>query len=120
MKGLDLAKAYYEAFGKQMLETEFNDVKNRIAVGLVGEGSECFGYDDDLSVDHDFEPCFCLFITKEDEQKFGFKLERAYSKLPKEFMGYKRSIMNPVGGKRTGVISIGDFFEAKIGSRRSV
>jgi len=40
-------------------------------------------------------------------------LERAYSALPKEYMGFKRSPLSPVGGNRHGVIRISDFFETK-------
>ena len=87
MKGLELSESYYNEYGKRMIEESFFEYADRIAVGLVGEGSECLGFDDDFSEDHDFEPGFCLFITEEDERKFGFKLERAYARLPKEFIG---------------------------------
>jgi len=116
IKGLELSKQYYEEFGLPMLEESFSDVKDRIAVGLVGEGSECLGYDDDVSTDHDFEPGFCLFITKEDEREFGFKLERAYSKLPKEYKGFQRPLMSPAGGNRRGVIVIDDFYNRFLGT----
>ncbi len=116
MQGLEISKKYYLEFGKEMLEKEFAEVKDRIAVGLVGEGSECLGFDDEISRDHDFEPGFCLWLTEEDEAKFGFKLFRAYSKLPKEFMGLKRSILSPVGGNRHGVITIEEFYTRFLGS----
>ncbi len=116
MKGLDVSREFYLQYGINMLEQEFLDVKDRIAVGLVGEGSECFGFDDEISRDHDFEAGFCLFITKEDEREFGFKLERAYSKLPKEFMGLKRKILAPVGGNRHGVIIVEDFYNKFLGT----
>ncbi len=116
MKGLDASREFYLQHGKPMLEEQFADVVDRIAVGLVGEGSECFGFDDEISRDHDFDAGFCLWITKEDEEKFGFKLERAYSKLPKEFMGLKRSNISPVGGNRHGVITIDDFYTRFLGS----
>lgn len=115
MKGLELAKRYFEAFGVKMLDTNFQNYTDRIAVGLCGEGSECFGFDDEISKDHDFEPGFCIFITKEDYEKFGFQLERAYSKLPKEFCGYKRQRLSPVGGNRHGVIVIDDFYKRFLG-----
>ena len=106
MKGLELAFNYYNEFGKPMLESQFSSVLDKIAVGLVGEGSECFGYDDLTSTDHDFDMGFCLFITKEDYKEIGFKLERAYANLPKEFLGYKRQNIMPVGGNRKGVMVI--------------
>ena len=117
MKGLELARAYYREYGEKMLQEQFADVFDRITVGLVGEGSECLGFDDDLSVDHDFEPGFCLFLDEEDERKFGFKLERAYAKLPKEYEGLKRSLMSPAGGNRRGVIVTEDFYEKLLGTK---
>ena len=116
MKGIEIAKRYYQEFGKPMLESQFADVINRIAVGIAGEGSECLGFDDEISKDHDFEAGFCLWITREDEAKFGFKLERAYAKLPKEFMGLKRQILSPSDGNRHGVIVIEDFYTRFLGA----
>lgn len=119
MKGLELAKRFFDECGKPMLETQFADVLPYIAVGLVGSGSECYGYDDDISRDHDFEPGFCIFIPDEDiiDRKVEFELERAYAKLPKEFCNFKRSPLNPVGGNRHGVIRIGDFYVSKTGTK---
>ena len=116
MNGIELAKKYYEAYGIAMLEEQFGNVSDRIAIGLVGEGSECLGYDDAFSQDHDFEPGFCLWITAADERKFGFKLERAYTKLPKTFLGYTRSPLSPVGGNRHGVLVIEDFYRKFLGT----
>ena len=119
MKGLELAEKFYKEFGESMLNESFSHMLPYIAVGLMGSGSECYGYDDDISQDHDFEPGFCVFIPDENivDSKSAFELERAYSKLPKEFMGFKRATVSPVGGNRHGVIRIGDFIEAKTGSR---
>ena len=118
MKGLELSKRFYEECGRPMLEAQFSHLLPYLAVGLVGSGSECFGYDDDLSCDHDFEPAFCIFLPDEAivDRKNAFALERAYAKLPKEFMGVRRNNMSAVGGNRHGVIRMCDFFEAKTGS----
>ncbi len=118
MKGLELSKKYYEEYGKPMLQEQFPEIEHFIAVGLVGSGSDCYGYDDDISHDHDFEPGFCLFLPDENiiDEKTFFQLERAYSKLPKEFYGYKRSLIKPVGGSRNGVFRTRDFYNKKIGS----
>lgn len=117
MKGLELAKAFYEEYGIPMLQ-QFPEIAGQIAVGLVGSGSECFGFDDDFSKDHDFEPAFCLFLPGEDvvDRRAAFLLERAYAKLPKEYMGYARSPLNPVGGNRHGVLRMAEFFSSKTGT----
>ena len=115
MNGLELAKSYYETYGREMISANFSDIENRIAIGLVGEGSECLGFDDSISLDHDYEPGFCMFLTDEDEAVYGFKLQRAYNTLPKEFNGFKRNLVNPVGGARHGVFSISGFYSKYLG-----
>ncbi len=121
MKGLELCRGYFEEYGRPLL-AQFPDCAPLIAVGLVGSGSECCGYDDEVSQDHDFEPGFCLFLPGEDviDRKTAFQLERAYAKLPKEYRGYKRAPISPVGGQRHGVIAIGDFFRDKVGAADGV
>lgn len=115
MKGIEISKQYYLTYGKPMLEQQFPEVADRIAVGLAGEGSECFGFDDEISRDHDFDPGFCMWLTDEDERDFGFKLSRAYAKLPKEFMGVTRPALSPVGGNRRGVMTISSFYGKFLG-----
>ncbi len=115
MKGIELSRAFYEEYGKPMLERDFSEYLDRIAVGLVGHGSECFGYDDDISKDHDFEPGFCIWLTDADEAEFGFRLFRAYSKLPKEFMGVKCLDKSAMGSKEKGVHTISEFYSAYTG-----
>ena len=119
MNGIELARDFFFKHGKPMIDEQFNEIKDRLAFGLVGEGSECFYLDDSISQDHDFEPGFCIWITREDEEKYGFKLERAYAKLPKEFEGYTRSVLNPCGGNRHGVLIIEDFHKKLIGNTRA-
>ncbi|MBO4838530.1 MAG: DUF4037 domain-containing protein [Lachnospiraceae bacterium] len=118
MNGLEISRKYFEEFGLPMLHGQFPDWLDRVAAGLIGSGSECFGYDDEASRDHDFEAGFCLFIPGEDvmDRQTAFRLERAYAKLPKEFMGIQKSGPDPVGGSRHGVIRAGDFFLEKTGT----
>ena len=117
MKGIELARSYYNEYGAPMLKKDFAEIEHLIAVGLVGSGSECLGYDDDISSDHDFEPGFCLLLPDETlvDSKTEFALERAYSKLPREYMGYNRCSLSPVGERRHGVIRISDFFIRRVG-----
>ena len=118
MNGIELSKAFYEEYGKPMLENGFSDIMQYLCVGLFGSGSECFGFDDEVSTDHDFEPGFCIFLPDENtvDRKTAFQLERAYAKLPKEYRGYHRAMLSPVGGARHGVIRTAEFFSEKIGS----
>lgn len=118
MKGLELAKLYYEKYGKPMLEKEFPALLPHIAVGLVGAGSECLGFDDEVSRDHDFEPGFCIFLPDEEriDRATAFRLERAYHALPDEFEGYKRTLRAPTGGPRHGVLRIAEFLAEKTGT----
>ena len=122
MQGIELSRNYFEAYGAAMLKERFPEWADRLAVGLVGSGSECFSFDDAVSQDHDFEPGFCIFLPEEDvlDRKTAFQLERAYAALPKEFLGFSRPKLSPVGGNRRGVIRLGDFLELRTGSRDGI
>lgn len=118
MKGLDIARAYWEEFGKPMMEKSFPELLPLVAVGLMGAGSECFGFDDDISRDHDFEPGFCIFLPGETvvSRREAFLLERACAGLPADFMGLRRGLMSPAGGPRRGVLRTADYFMEKVGA----
>ena len=119
---MQLSKDYYQVYGEPMLREQFPELFPYLAAGLTGSGSECFGYDDEVSRDHDFEPGFCLFLPGEDvvDRKTAFQLERAYAKLPKEFGGVTRPVMQPAGGARRGVLRTADFFVEKTGAADGV
>ncbi len=110
INGLTLSRLYYETYGKSMIHEQFPDYESRIAVGLCGEGSQCFGFDDEISQDHDFGPCFCMFLTDEDYNAIGQQLQEAYDNLPDELNGYKRPY-TPLFVKRYRVHTISAFME---------
>lgn len=118
MNGMELARGYFEEYGLPMLRKEFPELLPHLAAGLFGSGSECFGFDDEVSRDHDFEPGFLLLLPGEDVigRRSAFLLERAYAHLPKEYEGVKRSFLQPVGGARRGVLRTADVFLEKTGS----
>ena len=122
LKGLEISKAFYDEYGKPMLEERFPELVPYLAAGLIGSGSECYGYDDEVSRDHDFEPGFCIFLPGEEvvDRKAAFALERAYAGLPREFMGLRRALVSPVGGARHGVIRTADFLMDKTGTNDGV
>ncbi len=108
-KGLAICRRYYEAFGAPMIHEKFPEYEGKIAVGLVGEGSDCFGWDDELSRDHDWGPSFCMWVTEETYQAIGKDLQEAYESLPETFEGYHRAPLAQGGGRR-GVQTIRGFF----------
>lgn len=114
IKGMELCRKYYEDFGKSMIREKFPEYEDKIAVGLAGEGSDCFGFDDECSRDHDWGPGFCMWLTDEDYDKIGDKLKKAYDELPKEYMGYRR-VNTQQGGGRLGVRTIKEFFTKLLG-----
>lgn len=114
MQGMMLARAYFETYGRAMIDEQFASYKPYMAVGLVGEGSECFGYDDALSVDHDYGPGFCIWLPELIHRQVGDALQQAYERLPKNFGGHRR-METPQAGKRVGVWSIEQFYEKYTG-----
>lgn len=83
MQGLELSERYFYCCGEPMILEKFKDYKDKIAAGLIGDGSECFGFDDELSRDHDWGPSFCLWLTMDDYIKIGKLLKEEIKKLPK-------------------------------------
>lgn len=85
VSGLKLARAFWTQMGKPMIAAKYPQHAGRIAAGLVGHGSECYGFDDAYSQDHDFGPRFCLWLTDEDYAAIGEQLEADYEALPRKF-----------------------------------
>lgn len=115
MKGLELSELYYREIGEPWLHTCFPEYENRICTGLVGAGSECFGFDDAYSRDHDFGPSFCIWLTKEDYQMIGREMMEGYCRLPGSFRGVPARVVSPHGDGRVGVLEIDAFYTAMIG-----
>lgn len=110
VKGIDICRAYYEEYGRPMIHEKFEKYESRIVVGLVGEGSDCFGYDDEYSRDHDWGPGFCMWLDDATYDAIGDSLAAEYDRLPTEYMGYVRRITREAKN-RTGVIRIRSFYE---------
>lgn len=115
MKGIELSEKYYNSHGLPMIETKFSSHADRIAVGFAGPGSECFGFDDDISRDHDWGPGFCIWLTTEDYKEIGPVLQEAYQNLPKTFQGFGPRVVSPGEGARTGVSEIRTFYRNHLG-----
>lgn len=116
MQGIEICRRYYEKHGRDMIHTQFAEYEDRIAVGVAGEGSDCFGFDDEISRDHDFGAGFRIWLDDETYDKIGFALTRAYTALPDEIDGVRKYKIRPYGTDRFGVIKVSDFFQPLTGS----
>lgn len=115
MKGLELSRRYFEETALPRLEAEFPDVLPRLAAGLVGNGSECFGYDDEASRDHDWGADFFIWVTEADRglipRLSEWKRDLMTRTAPPEF-----SRIQSLHGAQIGVMTCGDFYKSLIGS----
>ena len=115
IKGLKISKDLYEKVFKVKVEEELPEWKDKIAVGLFGRGSDCFGYDDKISRDHDWGPRLCVILSKETYDQIGQKLEEIYAGLPKSFEG--ADLAPQVSGhKRQGIFVLEDLVSDILGT----
>lgn len=112
--GLDLSEKYFERFAKPILEKNFKNLEMHIACGMFGEGSECLGFDDDSSRDHDFGPAFVLVVDDTVTKDQKDSLQKMYDNLPKSFMGISR-LETAEGKGRVGVITLKDLLKKATG-----
>ena len=116
MTNLELARKLYEEKGAPMIREKFPAYEARIAAGFAGEGSDCFGYDDAISRDHDFGPGFCLWLTEGDYERIGEELNREYAALIKKACVEDPSIApsgyDPRLAKRRGARTVKAFYQS--------
>ena len=111
IKGLDLSREYYENIGKPILMELFPEYMKKAAVGLVGEGSECFGFDDQISMDHDYGPSFCVWLPRNIYTRARESMTEIYESLPKEYKGISANIIREQSAGRRGILEIEGFYQ---------
>ena len=67
-KALDLTEAYVRDVALPNLDFQAPELMRYVALGLVGNGSECFGYDDEISRDHDWGVDFFVWVSSDDAE----------------------------------------------------
>ena len=117
---LEMSRRLYRDFIAPMIHFEFSSYESCIAAGLIGEGSECFGYEDAISADHDYVPGLCLFLDQETFSVIGNELARRYEEVT---AGAAEALDLPVSAyptpglkARRGVFEISRFFADLLGT----
>jgi hypothetical protein len=113
MNGMELSRRYFFDVAGPLLQGAYPDLYEHIAAGLVGNGSECFGYDDDISRDHDWGVDFFLWVRENDRSQIPALVEwkkTLFSSNPPEFLRTRSEY-----GAYVGVMTAGDFYRGLIG-----
>jgi len=111
---LKISRKYFETFAQPRLKLSFPALYRRLAVGLVGNGSECFGFDDMNSRDHDWGVDFFIWTRDEDKDMTQILSEwksQLFKEEPPEFV---RS--NSEYGARIGIMTSGEFYAGLTGT----
>lgn len=114
MKGMDLSRAYFQDAVLPRLERDHPELLPRLAAGLVGNGSDCFGYDDDISRDHDWGVEYFLWLPEElagKREALEAWRQQVFLDSP-PWTGRVRSAY----GARIGVQTVGEFYRSLLGS----
>ena len=112
--GMELSREYYFGVAQPLLEKNFPSLYPRLATGLAGNGSECFGFDDEYSRDHDWGVDFYIWTTADDSNMIPALREWKASLLennPPEFPRARSEY-----GAHIGVTTCGDFYDNLIGA----
>jgi hypothetical protein len=109
MNGLELSKNYYYEIVAPRIQSDCPQCFERSAAGLFGHGSQCLGFDDEISCDHDWGVRFCILLNNEDYHNLSSVLERLIKGLPTEYQGFSLSLegLEPRGG----VVKINEWFK---------
>ena len=114
MNGLELSREYFFNAAEPELKRRFPELYPHLAAGLAGNGSECFGYDDEISRDHDWGVDFYIW-TEESDKDFIPALSdwknRFFDSSPPEFPRTRSGY-----GARIGVMTCGEFYSGLIGA----
>ena len=110
MRGLELSRRFWEELLRPALEEQRPELLHRIAAGLCGGGSDCLGYDDEISRDHAFFAGCMVFIPGDEEREIGYALSEIYDRLPRAFLGFPTEHRSRQGDGRYGVKTIEGFF----------
>jgi hypothetical protein len=116
ISGIELTRRYFFETALSALYRDYPELATRLAVGLVGNGSECFGYDDEISRDHDWGIDFFIWLTERDSvyvDKLAKWKTHLFSAHPPPCQRSRSDY-----GAHIGVMTCGEFYKSLIGFAR--
>ena len=116
MKGLELSRRFWNELLRPAVEQQAPELMDRLAAGLCGAGSDCLGYDDEVSRDHAFAAGCMVFVSENEDRESVYRLSSIYDRLPREFLGVPTEHRSRQGDGRCGVKTVEGFFRPLTGS----
>lgn len=113
-KALDLSEEFFNNVALPSLKQAFPDKWDRMGAGLVGNGSECMGFDDEISQDHDWGIEFFIWLTDEDFASMADDVRKWKADL---FAAHPEQPFRVISdyGVRNTVVTPGIFYQQLIG-----
>ena len=117
--GLELAREFYAAAVRPLLDEQFPQVQH--AAALIGPGSEVAGLDSQRSTDHNWGPRLQIFLRDGDASRWATAIDALLAgRLPTSFRGYPVAFLltgEPGGGARhrVEVSGLGRWLAGRLG-----
>lgn len=83
IKGLELSESFFNENKALLFKKIPSNAIEYITIGLFGFGSECYGVDDEISEDHDFDQGFIILVEDSVPLTDFLKIKQAFDCLPK-------------------------------------
>lgn len=94
IKGLKLNEGYYKDVVKEIIESNYPELN--YSAGLIGYGSDVFGFDTPVSMDHNWGPRLILFLSEQDFDEYQKRLDNLFrNELPYEYKGFPTNYTSP-------------------------
>jgi hypothetical protein len=116
VKGLELARGFFRDVVFPAFKEKAPGSLSSMAFGLAGPGSECYGFDDEISRDHDWGPRVCIWIPEQLYREQGERLQRLYDDLDPVYRGYGPVRRLDTRVRRDGVLSTERFYRSYLGT----
>lgn len=113
--GIEISTNFINEIVLPVLKKELPDDYARLAVAIIGTGSEILGLDDEISRDHHWGPRANVMYLRADEARLGKRIQTILqTKLPKTYLQYEvhADLKSMISICTT---SVEDFFETILG-----